>query len=136
MPGKPFRSKLVPYAEIIVSMRREGATWQTIVDHLSTLGCVSNTGNLVHFFERWSRKPYALGMQPQGEAVLPTKGPEAVVGRVGADPVSAEQRERIAALKTSAPADRLSPADPWDTLCNFDPKKGLTLKPDTPNQNG
>ena len=70
MPGKPFQSKLEPFVETIQVMRRQRKTWQSIADHLTKLGCSTAPGSLYNFFKRWKRRPYALGMEPEGYGQL------------------------------------------------------------------
>ena len=77
MSGKAFQSKLVPYAETIAQMRRDRKTWKEIAEHLSSVGCKTDLSGVHHFFKRWTKKPYALGMEPEGESLGKGRGLEA-----------------------------------------------------------
>jgi hypothetical protein len=72
MPGKPFRSKLQPHVETIVAMRRKGATWAGIAVQLTAQGCATDAGSVCRFLGRWERRPYARGMEPEGETKAAT----------------------------------------------------------------
>jgi hypothetical protein len=69
MPGKPFQSKLTPHFALIRDLRQKRHSWQEIVEHLRTLGVVTNKGNVCTFFVRHRARLHPLGME--AESILP-----------------------------------------------------------------
>ena len=74
MPGRPYRSVLKPFVELIRTARREDKSWQEIADLLSREKGVQVTGRAVgkFFASMKKRTSWPLGMEPQ-----PTQAPAA-----------------------------------------------------------
>jgi hypothetical protein len=71
-PG-PFRSKLIPYVDQIKAWRRAGHTWKDVTQELAKLDVKTDPGSVCRFIKRWTKKPYAIGTEPEDAA-----GPEAI----------------------------------------------------------
>jgi hypothetical protein len=117
MPGKPFQSKLVPFVEIIQQMRRQRKTWNEIAERLGKLGCQTSGGNLYNFFKRWKRRPYALGMEPEGYVPgrASIEAVEAPLSRGQQMQAAWEEKQRIKAERRKK----------WDDISS-DPKDLMT----------
>jgi hypothetical protein len=65
VPGKPFKSKLIPHFANIKLLRKQRKTWQEIADELNkTLETPTDRGSVCAFFKRHRARPYPMGCEP------------------------------------------------------------------------
>src|SRR5947209_6928851 len=66
---RPFKSILLPYANDILAWRRAGKTWQEVVDELAKRRVKTDTSACCRFIERYRRRPYPRGAEPEPETM-------------------------------------------------------------------
>src|SRR6266849_612208 len=126
LPGKPPRSRLEPYRELIEELRRRGWAYRDIAHILAEKCQVQVSASGVHNFVR-TRSP-AKGKSAKRTAADAMKtaptAPEAGIMNSAQEPSTDDElQRRILALKARKPATK-SAADAFQ----FDPTQPLRLK--------
>lgn len=70
MPGKPFRSKLLPYYNDIKAWRSERLTWREIAEKLTAIGVATQSHSVHEFFKRQMKETEVLGFPTQHQSVV------------------------------------------------------------------
>ena len=68
MPGKPFRSKIEPFYDLIVQARRNRMTWEEIAETIRQKGTACTRQAVQDYFKRHKTLRHPMGMEPQPEA--------------------------------------------------------------------
>lgn len=135
MPGKPFRSKLTPFYDLIKKMRFEYATWQQIADEITRQGVKTHGHAVCEFFKRHSTRPAPLGFpdrqpeQPSSANSTPTTRTE---GEGTTGKVSQEAQSAVERLK----AKKSQPGLTEKPKFSFDPAKPLTIEGENEKKKG
>lgn len=53
--------------------RRAGFTWAAIADKLEVQGCKTHAANLCQFMQRYRKRPFPSGVEPETPAIMPVR---------------------------------------------------------------
>jgi hypothetical protein len=131
LPKKPPRSRLEPYRELIVELRRRGRTYRDIARILAEKCKIQMAASTIHDFVRVRSRPmpkvpkrHLLAVQTKGSATVATAR---MTGRNSANrerPPNDDVQQRIADLKR-----RPAPAQSRLTQFHYDPSEPLRVLP-------
>ena len=86
MGGRPFRSKLQPFYNMIVSLRTAGKTWEEIAQAIRDKGVPCTRQAVQDYFKRRRRKlRIPMGMEPATEEVYSSVDPTEINSDVAAN---------------------------------------------------
>jgi hypothetical protein len=123
LPGKPPRSRLEPYRELIEELRRRGRTYRDIAQILAEKCQVQVTASGVHNFVRTrSRVKGKSTKRIATDAMKPAPSAPSV-DSAQKPTADGEVQRKIAALKARKPVTKAVPDD-----FQFDPTQPLRLK--------
>jgi len=108
LPEKPPRSRLEPYRELILEMRRRGRPLREITQVLGEKCCISVVPSTIHDF---LKADSVLERSDESKAPEKMSGPEAPRRhkRLSVSSPAGEVEQRIAALKARKPETRNLP---------------------------
>jgi hypothetical protein len=126
LPGKPPRSRLEPYRELIAELRRRGWTYRDIAHILAEKCQVQVTASGVHNFMRTRSRVKGKSTKriaTDAMQTAPTAPRAGIMDSAQKPSADDEGQRKIAALKTRKPVTKSAPND-----FQFDPTEPLRLK--------
>jgi hypothetical protein len=127
LPAEEPRSRLEPFRELILQLRRRGCTYRRIVHILADKCAVEVVPSTLHeFVQRRSRKPWASDVRDETQPAAPPKEPPARVPSAArrSSPDAERARQRIRAVKAEPIA-----TDGRRKTFQYDPEEPLFLDP-------